>query len=48
MTPERAPEQGQVNLTLPRQPPFGLDALLDPGFDVDAAVDGIRKIASTG
>ena len=47
-SPERAAEQGQVNLTLPRQPPFTLDALLKAGFDVDAAVDHIRKIASTG
>ncbi|MGV7031326.1 hypothetical protein [Methylobacterium symbioticum] len=46
--PERAPEQGRVNLTLPRQPPFDLDALLAPGFDVDAAVEQIRRIASTG
>ena len=47
-TPERAPEQGQVSLTLPRQPPFTLDALLEPRFDVDEAVDQIRKIAATG
>ena len=55
-TPERAAEQGQVNLTLPRASPFALDALLDPSFEaahvvsmnVDEAVDHIRKIASTG
>jgi len=47
-TPELAPEEGQVNLTLPRQCPFTLDALLAPGFDIDAAVDSIRKSASTG
>lgn len=47
-TPELAPYEGQVNLTLPRQCPFTLDALLAPGFDIDGAVDSIRKSASTG
>jgi hypothetical protein len=47
-TPDLAPQEGQVNLTLPRACPFALDAILAPGFDVDAAVDHIRKIASTG
>ena len=47
-TPELAPEEGQVNLTLPRACPFGLDEILDPAFDVDLAVDRIRKSASTG
>ncbi|MCJ2011193.1 DUF29 domain-containing protein [Methylobacterium sp. J-076] len=47
-TPELAPEQGQVNLTLPRQCPFTLEELLAPGFDADAAVERIRKSASTG
>jgi len=47
-TPELAPQEGQVNLTLPRACPFTLAEILAPGFDVDAAVDHIRKIASTG
>ncbi|CAA2156082.1 hypothetical protein MBRA_01698 [Methylobacterium brachiatum] len=47
-TPELAPEEGQVNLTLPRACPFTLDEILDPGFDLDLAVDRIRKSASTG
>ncbi len=47
-TPDLAPEEGQVNLTLPRQCPFTLDELLAPGFDIDGAVDAIRKSASTG
>lgn len=47
-TPELAPEEGQVNLTLPRQCPFTLDELLAPGFDRDEAVERIRKSASTG
>ncbi|GJE40073.1 hypothetical protein [Methylobacterium persicinum] len=47
-TPELAPYEGQVNLTLPRQCPFGLDELTAPGFDCDAAVERIRKSASTG
>jgi hypothetical protein len=47
-TPELAPQEGQVNLTLPRACPFTLDEIVAPGFDVDQAVDQIRKIASTG
>lgn len=47
-TPELAPYEGQVNLTLPRQCPFALDVLLAPSFDIDGAVDSIRKSASTG
>jgi hypothetical protein len=47
-TPELAPLEGQVNLTLPRQSPFTLETLLAPGFDLDGAVDAIRKSASTG
>ena len=47
-TPELAPQEGQVNLTLPRACPFTLDEIVAPGFDVDQAVDRIRKIASTG
>lgn len=41
-------DEGQVNLTLPRRSPFTLDALLSPAFDVDRAVETIRKSASTG
>jgi hypothetical protein len=47
-TPDLLPLEGQVNLTLPRACPFSLEAILASGFDVDAAVDQIRKIASTG
>lgn len=47
-TPELAAEEGQVNLTLPRQCPFALEDLLAPGFDIDGAVEQIRKSASTG
>ena len=47
-TPDLAPQEGQVNLTLPRACPFTLEAILAPGFDVDQAVDHIRKSASTG
>lgn len=46
--PEFQDAEGQVNLTLPRTAPFALDALTAPGFDVDAAVETIRKSASTG
>ena len=47
-TPDLAPQEGQVNLTLPRACPFTLEAIVAPGFDIDRAVDHIRKIASTG
>jgi len=47
-TPDLAAEEGQVNLTLPRACPFSLDDILAPGFDVDHAVERIRKSASTG
>ncbi|GJE60723.1 hypothetical protein [Methylobacterium trifolii] len=46
--PEFRPDEGQVNLTLPRQSPLSLSDLLDPGLDVDRTVDRIRKSASTG
>lgn len=46
--PNLQPEEGRVNLTLPRACPFTLDELLSPGFDRDAAVERIRKGASTG
>ncbi|WP_267356175.1 MULTISPECIES: hypothetical protein [unclassified Methylobacterium] len=47
-TPDLAPLEGQVNLTLPRACPFSLAEIVSSGFDVDRAVDHIRKIASTG
>ena len=47
-TPDLVPGQGQVNLTLPRACPFTLEEILAPGFDVDLAVERIRKSASTG
>ncbi len=47
-SPELAPYEGQVNLTLPRQCPFPLEELVSPGFDTDEAVERIRKSASTG
>ena len=46
--PEFRDAEGQVNLTLPRAAPFALDDLTAPGFDVDSAVETIRKSASTG
>ena len=47
-TPELIPQEGQVNLTLPRDCPFSLEEILALGFDVDRAVERIRKSASTG
>lgn len=47
-SPDLQPLEGRVNLTLPRQSPFTLDELLSPGFDRDAAIEQIRKSASTG
>lgn len=46
--PELQPQEGQVSLTLPRESPFTLDELLAASFDVDHAVERIRKSASTG
>lgn len=46
--PELRPEEGRVNLTLPQTAPFTLEDLTSEGFDVDAAVETIRKLASTG
>lgn len=46
--PDLIPAEGQVNLTLPRACPFTLEEILAPGFDVDLAVERIRKSASTG
>ena len=47
-TPELAPEEGQVSLTLPRQCLLTLDEVLAQNFDRDEAVERIRKSASTG
>lgn len=46
--PELRPEEVRVNLTLPQTAPFTLEDLTSEGFDVDAAVETIRKSASTG
>ncbi len=46
--PELQPEEGRVNLILPRACPFTLNEFLSPGFDPDEAVERIRKSASTG
>ena len=46
--PQFQDDEGQVNLTLPRESPLTLDALLDPALDIDRTVDRIRKSASTG
>ncbi|GJE26216.1 hypothetical protein [Methylobacterium organophilum] len=47
-SPVLRPEEGQVSLTLPEACPIPLAALTGPGFDVDAAVEQIRKAAATG
>lgn len=47
-TPALQPEEGRVNLTLPRTSPITLDELSRADFDVDRAVETIRKSASTG
>ena len=46
--PEFLTEEGRVSLTLPQTCPFDLAALAGPSFDVDAAVERIRKSAATG
>jgi hypothetical protein len=46
--PELQPEEGRVNLALPRTAPFTLEDLSRADFDVDQAVETIRKSASTG
>jgi hypothetical protein len=47
-SPDMAAEEGRVNLTLPQDSPFTLAELVDPAFDVDAAVERIANSASTG
>ncbi|KMO35651.1 hypothetical protein VQ02_17005 [Methylobacterium variabile] len=46
--PALRPDETQVSLTMPQACPLPLDALAGPGFDVDDAVDRVRKSASTG
>ncbi|MBD8908223.1 hypothetical protein [Methylorubrum zatmanii] len=46
--PALQPEEGRVSLTLPQASPFTLEDLTRAGFDVDGAVERIRKSASTG
>lgn len=46
--PDLADQEGQVSFGLPVECPFSLDELIAPGFDVDAAVERVRKSASTG
>ncbi|TNC08217.1 hypothetical protein FF100_29800 [Methylobacterium terricola] len=46
--PDLRPDETQVSLTLPQDCPLALDAVAGPGFDFDAAVDRVRKSASTG
>lgn len=47
-SPDMVVEEGRVNLTLPQDSLFTLAELLDPAFDIDAAVERIAKSASTG
>lgn len=47
-SPELRPDETQVSLTLPQACPLPLDAVAGPGFDADAAIERIRKSASTG
>ena len=46
--PDLRDAEGQVSFGLPAACPFTLDALTDPRFDIDEAVERIRKSASTG
>ncbi|MET7241933.1 hypothetical protein ABZT49_01055 [Methylobacterium sp. EM32] len=46
--PDLRPDETQVSLTMPQSCPLPLDDLTGPGFDVDAAIDRVRKSASTG
>ncbi|GJD65254.1 hypothetical protein [Methylobacterium frigidaeris] len=46
--PDLRPDETQVSLTMPQSCPLSLDELTEPGFDVDGAVDRVRKSASTG
>lgn len=46
--PDLRPDETLVSLTLPQDCPLTLDAVAGPGFDYDAAVNRVRKSASTG
>ncbi|AWN50339.1 hypothetical protein [Methylobacterium sp. 17Sr1-1] len=46
--PELRPDETQVSLTMPQSCPLSLDELTGSGFDADAAIDRVRKSASTG
>jgi hypothetical protein len=46
--PDLQPDETQVSLTMPQACPLSLDELTGSGFDVDAAIDRVRKSASTG
>lgn len=46
--PDLRPDETQVSLTMPQSCPLALGELIGPGFDVDAAIDRVRKSASTG
>jgi predicted ArsR family transcriptional regulator len=46
--PDLREAEGRVSFGLPASCPFTRAALTDPRFDVDAAVERIRKSAATG
>ncbi|TGD94707.1 hypothetical protein [Methylobacterium nonmethylotrophicum] len=46
--PDLQPDETQVSLTMPQSCPLTLDEVAGPGFAFDAAVDRVRKSASTG
>ncbi|AWN41450.1 hypothetical protein [Methylobacterium durans] len=46
--PDLRAEEGRVSFTLPANCPFALDELGAPGFDIDEAVERVRKSAATG
>lgn len=46
--PEFRDAEGQVEFGLPALCPFTLEEIADPGLDIDAAVERIRKSAATG
>jgi hypothetical protein len=47
-SPEFQASEGRVSFGLPAACPLTLDELIDPGFDVDLAVERIAGSASTG
>ncbi|WP_338011513.1 hypothetical protein [Methylobacterium sp. Leaf113] len=46
--PEYREAENQVQFGFPALSPFTLDEITAPGFDVDAAVERLRKSAATG